>query len=242
MSEEKQMGVIAMDSLEDDDIFYSDDDEDESSATDSDDFTNINTDYSGNNLFYNQNELQVDAKSCTSFFNKNAINKIVNPVDQISSGMENLLNKAPSTRPPPSYSAMTRKSPISNPPKSVIKPTAPRPKSTSPPPVPSTYRFVSKNPVADPRYAPEQQLMLGPIPGHLDHDNIYNSLRGFFQTRGPVQFMFIHKGAVKIQSSGDKTVKFGYVVFAKKGPALAILKEGNVTFGGHSIKVKAMEK
>jgi len=54
--------------------------------------------------------------------------------------------------------------------------------------------------------------------------------------------MFIHKGAVKIQSSGDKTVKFGYVVFAKKGPALAILKEGNVTFGGHSIKVKAMEK
>jgi len=241
MSEEKQLGVVAMDILEDDDIFYSDDDEDEL-ATDSDDFTNMNTDYSGNNLFYHKNELQVNAKSCSSFFNKIAINKIVNPVDKVSSGMENLAIKAPSSQAPPSYSAMTRKPPISNPPKSAIKPTAPRTKSISPPPVPTNYRFVSKNPIADPRYAPEQQLMLGPIPGHLDHDNIYNSLRGFFQTHGPVQFMFIHKGAVKIQSSGDKTVKFGYVVFAKKGPALAILKEGNVTFGGHSIKVKAMEK
>jgi len=246
MSEEKQMPVVAMDSLEDDDIFYSDDE-----SSDSEDALSTNwntTDYlESNNLFYNKNELQVDAKSCTNFFNKNAINKIVNPVDQISTGMKNLLNEVASSRPMPSYSAITRKSPTSDPPQSVKPPTIkPRPKSTSPVTTPSTastpYRFVSKNPVADPRYPACQQLMLGPIPGHLDHDNIYNSLRGFFQTKGPVQFMFIHKGAVKIQSSGDKTVKFGYVVFAKKGPAQAILKEGAVTFAGHSIKVKSMEK
>lgn len=246
MSEEKQMPVVAMDSLEDDDIFYSDDESsDESEDTSSTGWSS--TDYLGsNNLFYNKNELQVDAKSCTNFFNQNAINKIVNPVDQISTGMTNLLNEVASSRPMPSYSAITRKSPTSEPPKSVKPPTIkPRPQSTSPITTTNSstpYRFVSKNPVADPRYSPEQQLMLGPIPGHLDHDNIYNSLRGFFQQRGPVQFMFIHKGAVKIQSSGDKTVKFGYVVFTKKGPAQAILKEGTVTFAGHSIKVRPMEK
>jgi len=212
-----------MNSFEDDDIFYSDDE----SVASNDDLI-----ISPDNYFSH--------KSGFSTIEQH-INNIVNPVDQISSGMKNLFTEIADSLPPMSYSAITRRSPI-------LKPSPPRPKSTSPPPVttitnPSIpYRFVSKNPVADPRYAPEQQLMLGPIPGHLDHDNIYNSLRGFFQTRGPVQFMFIHKGAVKIQSSGDKTVKFGYVVFAKKGPALAILKEGNVTFGGHSIKVKAMEK
>merc|ERR1712051_1171068 len=161
--------------------------------------------------------------------------------------MKNLFHEIASSRPSPSYSAITRRSPTPSASKSATKPPTikPRPQSTSPITITHSstpYRFVSKNPVADPRYSPEQQLMLGPIPGHLDHDNIYNSLRAFFQQRGPVQFMFIHKGAVKIQSSGDKTVKFGYVVFTKKGPAQVILKEGTVTFAGHSIKVRPMEK
>ena len=36
-------------------------------------------------------------------------------------------------------------------------------------------------------------FQVGPIPGHLDHDTIYNSLRSIFQARGPVCFMFLHK-------------------------------------------------
>ena len=29
--------------------------------------------------------------------------------------------------------------------------------------------------------------------GHLEHDVIYNGLRGIFQSKGPVCFMFVHK-------------------------------------------------
>ncbi len=36
-------------------------------------------------------------------------------------------------------------------------------------------------------------VQIGPIPGNLEHDVIYNNLRGIFQSRGPVCFMFIHK-------------------------------------------------
>ena len=31
------------------------------------------------------------------------------------------------------------------------------------------------------------------LAGHLEHDVIYNGLRGIFQARGPVCFMFVHK-------------------------------------------------
>ena len=31
------------------------------------------------------------------------------------------------------------------------------------------------------------------VVGHLEHDVIYNGLRGIFQARGPVCFMFVHK-------------------------------------------------
>ena len=80
--------------------------------------------------------------------------------------------------------------------------------------------------------------------GHLEHDVIYNGLRGIFQARGPVCFMFVHKvcmqgryeavidnlylqSAVKDNDSG-KLVKFGYVVFAEKGVAQKVLKEGYI--------------
>eukprot|EP00088_Acartia_fossae_P036934 TRINITY_DN3812_c0_g1_i13.p1 TRINITY_DN3812_c0_g1~~TRINITY_DN3812_c0_g1_i13.p1 ORF type:complete len:266 (+),score=42.37 TRINITY_DN3812_c0_g1_i13:56-853(+) len=102
------------------------------------------------------------------------------------------------------------------------------------------YRFKAKDPVPDPRYPGDQQLMVGPIPGSLEHDVIYNNLRSIFQSRGPVCFMFIHKSAVKDVESGNP-VKFGYVVFAEKGIAQKVLKEGQVTFGGgHKIKVRPM--
>merc|ERR1719410_1275489 len=79
---------------------------------------------------------------------------------------------------------------------------------------------------------------LSPIPGHLEHDVIYNGLRANFQSRGPVCFMFVHKSAVKDNDSG-KLVKFGYVVFAEKGTAQKVFREGSITFtGGQKIRVR----
>ena len=95
--------------------------------------------------------------------------------------------------------------------------------------------------------------------GHLEHDVIYNGLRGIFQSKGPVCFMFVHKvcdhstqawgkylfawfqSAVKDNDSG-KLVKFGYVVFAEKGVAQRVLKEGSILFQGSKITVKLMSK
>merc|ERR1712112_129096 len=137
-------------------------------------------------------------------------------------------------------------------PQNIIKINKPEPKKPAPPNIvngqhvkvaetalAAGYRFKARNPEHDPRYPQDQQLMVGPIPGHLEHDVIYNSLRSIFQARGPVCFMFLHKSAVKDCESG-KLVKFGYVVFAEKGVAQKVMKEGYTTFQGHKIAVKNM--
>merc|ERR1712226_1026361 len=106
-----------------------------------------------------------------------------------------------------SYSSIAKKEPLQPQTANIIKPRPipfahykPEPKKASTPSVrvPETalmvgYRFKARNPEHDPRYPQDQQLMVGPIPGHLDHDLIYNSLRSIFQSRGPVCFMFLHK-------------------------------------------------
>ena len=53
-------------------------------------------------------------------------------------------------------------------------------------------------------------------------------------------FMFSIQSAVKDNDSG-KLVKFGYVVFAEKGTAQKVLREGYTTFQGHKIAVKEMK-
>lgn len=53
-------------------------------------------------------------------------------------------------------------------------------------------------------------------------------------------FFFYFQSAVKDNDSG-KLVKFGYVVFAEKGTAQKVLKEGYTTFQGHKIAVKEMK-
>merc|ERR1719228_2874561 len=144
-----------------------------------------------------------------------------------------------------SYSSIAKKEPLQPQKANMIKPRLPplaiyKSESKKTPThcvrVPETalmagYRFKARNPEHDPRYPQDQQLMVGPIPGHLDHDLIYNSLRSIFQSRGPVCFMFLHKSAVKDSESG-KLVKFGYVVFAEKGVAQKVLKEVTITFNG----------
>jgi len=185
---------------------------------------------------------------------------INSPINQISSGFQNLLvssnnsNSSSSRSSPraPSYSAVIKKEPLDNRPQiNFVKADKPKPVLTqkSEPKkigkaaesaLAAGYRFKAREPTADPRYPSDQQLMIGPIPGNLEHDVIYNNLRGIFQSRGPVCFMFIHKNAVKDLETG-KLIKFGYVVFAEKGVAQRVLKEGNITFsGGHSVRVKAM--
>ena len=55
--------------------------------------------------------------------------------------------------------------------------------------------------------------------------------------------MILHffQSAVKDNDSG-KLVKFGYVVFAEKGVAQKVLKEGYITFGGGHTSVRGMIK
>jgi len=188
-------------------------------------------------------------------------NTIDSPINQISFGISNLLsNNSSMYKSAPvkqiSYSSIAKKEPLqpvktqSNIPRSTL----PRPSSihkadpkkavsckVSETAISAGYRFKARNPEPDPRYPADQQLMVGPIPGHLEHDVIYNGLRGIFQSKGPVCFMFVHKSAVKDNDSG-KLVKFGYVVFAEKGVAQKVLREGLVTFQGSKITVKQMSR
>jgi len=181
---------------------------------------------------------------------------IDNPINQISSGIGSLLREE--TNEPKksinktiSYSAMMKKTPLTpNTQINNVKVLKPRPQKVvnkkptakaSESALSAGYRFKAKDPSPDPRYPSAHQLMIGPIPGHIEHDSIYNNLRSIFQSRGPVCFMFVHKNAVKDAQSGNP-VKFGYVVFAEKGTAQKVLKEGSVTFGGGiKIKVKPMD-
>ena len=59
-------------------------------------------------------------------------------------------------------------------------------------------------------------------------------------TRGKYLLLYF-QSAVKDNDSG-KLVKFGYVVFAEKGVAQKVLKEGSIIFQGSKITVKLMSK
>jgi len=255
----------------DEDIFYSDDESSDSESYETSNFASRYFSDKSESIFSNrlrQNSSGNLSPEGISLFNANfnantIFNTIDSPINQISSGISNLLkNESQRYKTGPvkqlSYSSMAKKEPLQT-----LKPQnnipAPRPvartnslinkpelkKALSSNKVTETalsagYRFKARNPEADPRYPWDQQLMVGPIPGHLEHDVIYNGLRGIFQARGPVCFMFVHKSAVKDNDSG-KLVKFGYVVFAEKGVAQKLLKEGSCTFGGgHTIRVREM--
>jgi len=254
----------------DEDIFYSDDELSDSelyqaSSFASKYFSGKSESIFSNRLRQNSNGALSPEGVTLSNVNLNAnriYNTIDSPINQISSGISNLLNNdSQRYKSGPvkhlSYSSIAKKEPLQTiKPQNNIPKLLPRTNSINKPDpkkiLPSNkvtetalsagYRFKARNPEADPRYPSDQQLMVGPIPGHLEHDVIYNGLRGIFQARGPVCFMFVHKSAVKDNDSG-KLVKFGYVVFAEKGVAQKVLKEGSITFaGGHKIRVREMLK
>jgi len=253
-----------------DDIFYSDDELSDSELYQASSFASKYFSGKSESIFSNrlrQNSSGAFSPEGSSLTNDNLTssmiyNTIDSPINQISSGISNLLNNESKRFHGPvkqlSYSSMAKKEPLQT-----IKP-----QHNIPKPLPRTnslinksdlkkglsstkvtetalsagYRFHARNPEADPRYPSDQQLMVGPIPGHLEHDVIYNGLRGIFQARGPVCFMFVHKSAVKDNDSG-KLVKFGYVVFAEKGVAQKLLREGSIVFaGGSKIRVREMLK
>lgn len=238
--------------MRDEDIFYSDDE-----FSDSEDLYQVpdyNNSKAGGSIYYQHGGSSLIEKT------------IDRPVNQISMGMAgmglggNFLNhgrptmKTQSAPKSLSYSSMAKKEPLQPIKPNIIKPKIPplaihraEPKKPTAPcmrvaetALMAGYRFRASNPEHDPRYPADQQMMVGPIPGHLDHDTIYNSLRSIFQARGPVCFMFLHKSAVKDNNTG-KPVKFGYVVFAEKGVAQKVLKAGTIAFnGGITIKVSPM--
>jgi len=238
--------------MRDEDIFYSDDE-----FSDSEDLYQVpdyNNSKAGGSIYYQHGGSSLIEKT------------IDRPVNQISMGMAgmglggNFLNhdrptmKTQSAPKSLSYSSMAKKEPLQPIKPNIIKPKIPplaihraEPKKPTAPcmrvaetALMAGYRFRASNPEHDPRYPADQQMMVGPIPGHLDHDTIYNSLRSIFQARGPVCFMFLHKSAVKDNNTG-KPVKFGYVVFAEKGVAQKVLKVGTIAFnGGITIKVSPM--
>jgi len=243
--------------MRDEDIFYSDDE-----FSDSEDFYQVpdyNNSKAGGSIFYQHGG--------SSLIENQQMSKTIDrPVNQISMGMAgmglggNFLNhdrptlKTQSAPKSLSYSSMAKKEPLQPIKPNIIKPQIPplaihraEPKKPTAPcmrvaetALMAGYRFRASNPEHDPRYPADQQMMVGPIPGHLDHDTIYNSLRSIFQARGPVCFMFLHKSAVKDNNTG-KPVKFGYVVFAEKGVAQKVLKAGTIAFnGGIKIKVSPM--
>jgi len=102
------------------------------------------------------------------------------------------------------------------------------------------YHFNCWDPSPDPRFHPDTQLMIGPIPVSLDHEGLYYNLRTNFEARGRVRFMFIHKNFTKDRKT-LQTVKFGYVVFEEKCDAQRLVKEGVVSLIKEKATIKLRE-
>lgn len=243
------------------DIFYSDDE-----FSDSEEIYQV-PEYFSNNSNLSTRVRQNSNGALSPETSSPAYSTIDRPITQISMGIGglglgsgSLLGQAkvssqsnnPAKPKSMSWSSVAKKEPLQPQKANIIKPKLPPLYKAEPKKSPAVsvrvpetalmagYRFRARDPQHDPRYPQDQQLMVGPIPGHLDHDVIYNGLRSIFQARGPVCFMFLHKNAVKDNDSGAP-VKFGYVVFAEKGATQKVLKEKQIAFnGGIKIDVTPM--
>ena len=102
------------------------------------------------------------------------------------------------------------------------------------------YKLNYRQPKPDPRFKPNAQMMMGPLPGHLTHEVAYLELRTTFAARGRVKYMYLSPSFL---DHGGRSVKYGYVVFEEAADAQRILKDGYVTFQKkHQIKLKKMTK
>jgi len=103
------------------------------------------------------------------------------------------------------------------------------------------YWFKSASPTPDPRWAADQQLMIGPIPGDVE----YSQLRAAFLAQGHTLHLFIQNNQGWLEKNqekfGAKHVKFGYVVYTEKDTARRLLCAGFVPVGSVKIRVKEMD-
>jgi len=103
------------------------------------------------------------------------------------------------------------------------------------------YWFKSACPTPDPRWAADQQLMIGPIPGDVE----YSQLRSAFLAQGHTLHLFIQNNQGWLEKNqekfGDKHVKFGYVVYTERDTAMRLLMTGHVAVGNVRIRVKEMD-
>ena len=108
------------------------------------------------------------------------------------------------------------------------------------------WNFKSSCPHPDPRWCPEQQLMIGPIPGDLQCQVISAA----FARKGPIHWIFIQdnqawliKNKEKFTNEGrmERFVKFGYVVYTKVMVARRLLDIGFVMVGDTKVAVKEMD-
>ena len=79
------------------------------------------------------------------------------------------------------------------------------------------WKFKSSEPFPDPRWSPEQQLMIGPIPGDMRPRDIESAL----VFHGPIHWIFIQDNQVWLKKNKERFmkegkmhrfVKFGYIV------------------------------
>ena len=108
------------------------------------------------------------------------------------------------------------------------------------------YSFKPDCPLPDPRWPPEQQLMIGPIPAAMEHAE----LRPFFQSVGSLShlFIFTHQHqhyhtlpALHPWRKQFNKVKFGYVVFRRPEVAMRLLARGYLMVGQLKVEVKEMD-
>ena len=84
------------------------------------------------------------------------------------------------------------------------------------------WKFKSSEPFPDPRWSPEQQLMIGPIPGDMRPRDIESAL----VFHGPIHWIFIQDNRVWLKKNKERFmkegkmhrfVKFGYIVMQSYG-------------------------
>ena len=108
------------------------------------------------------------------------------------------------------------------------------------------YSFKAVCPLPDPRWPPEQQLMIGPIPAAMEIAEI----RPSFESIGSLSHFFIFTNqhqhyhtlpALHPWRKQFNQVKFGYVVFRKSKVAKRLLARGYLMVGQLKVEVKEMD-
>ena len=113
------------------------------------------------------------------------------------------------------------------------------------------YSFKPVSPLPDPRWPPEQQLMIGPIPSAMKikdirplFDSIGSLSHFFIFTHQQKHYQYYHTLPVHHpwrKQFNQTQVKFGYVVFRSPEVAKRLLARGYIMVGQLKVEVKEMD-